>query len=158
MGQLLVGWLLSSPNTEGMDLTTWYGFLDVVAGWLVAQVILFAFLIILLYSITVRKWKIHSMEQLYGPYTPIGWLWLSLCTLVGMVVVYSVEYGERWTVDSFFTLIGPGVLVGVWGSLLTFLVAYVVMLTPLATPVQYRFRPLPHFFFRVFFKRALKQS
>lgn len=151
MDKLLLFWMINPPHPE-MEVEAWGPFRASMAGWLVLMVLLVVGMIGVLYYVSSRRLKIHIPADVFRPYTPLKWLWLTLVSGVVLFLVYRHNYLVSFP-DAPASFMGRAVGLALWGMFLTFLLSVLVMASPRMTPAKFRYRP-----FAIVYRRRRAQS
>jgi len=125
---------------ESVDVEAWNRFLDSYAPVFVILVALTIALTVTQYRHQALKLRIHSVEDVFRPYTPMNALWLGLVGAVLSAVVAGVMYWNMLqTMDSMLGFTLTMLLLTVF---ICEIISYpvVVKVTKL-TPPQYCYRP-----------------
>lgn len=139
MRLIILPWMRLPPDPN-MELTTWSGFHTEMAAAVILCVTLVTTAIIILYSLSAHRKRIHTPKDLFAPYTPMRWLLLSVVSAVAMFLVYAIRY-ERFFSGARVSYTSGAPWVALWAGFLTLLAAYFLMWLPFITPARFKYRP-----------------
>lgn len=147
MGKIVLFWMISPPVPAKIVFQQWSSFLDALATVTIACVLIVTFVTLLCYRRSSARKKVRTPGDLFGPYKPIHWLWLSLASGVVLFAYYGLRYSELFggsTVD----WLGNAGVIAVWAASWTLLVSYgFIGWAGFITPPKFRYRPR-WFFYR----------
>ncbi len=146
MGQLLF-WM-NNPPAPGIPLPDWHQFRSSMAGLIIACVLLTVIVIVTTYAIHARRKRIRRPADLFAAYTPMWWLAWSLLPGIAVFGLYIKFYYDTFPPQAKAFAMGGATQVGLWTVVLTFTIAYLLILFPGLTPGKFRYRPLPTFLHR----------
>ena len=142
--RFLLFWLSRQPDAdpERMTFTMWNTFLDSMSSLLVICVLLIVLLAVIGYASHARHLRIVHPKDYFRPYTPLRWpLLLPLIIAALLFWQYVVQF-KRMFPKSPVSPVGGAVQVAIWGWLLAFLLARLIVMSRGITPAKFRYRPL----------------
>lgn len=143
MGRIVLFWLGLPPDPT-IPYRQWLGFKDMIAGWILGAVILISVVILMFYWRSARRLKISNDRplELFQPYRPLLWLWLSGIPIMLIGILFCYYYTDYFGAS--VIVIGYGIVAGLWAGLLTFMLSYTLLTLPVLgiTPAKFKYRPL----------------
>ena len=140
MGRMFF-WMREAPDQTHIVTQTWNAFLDSMAGTSVGLIVVVTFLIVMLYTGSARRRRVHVPNDLFAAYTPMYWLLLAVLAAITAGCVCAWQYHDLLPAESTGQL-DTSLYIGIWTGLWTFVLGYLAILTPGITPAKFRYRPL----------------
>ncbi len=133
--------LFPGPFDPELPLETWAQFTETVSAWAVLLLIAGTAVIVILYAIHARTLRIRRPQDLFQPYTPLRWLFLSPLPGLAAALLLTAEYARRFPESNVPATLGA-LRVGGLLAVGTLLCAYVLCCLPMVTPTRFRYRPI----------------
>jgi len=131
---------LGDPLDISIAQRDWASFLDTMAAMTVLIILVAILAIESLYAWSAMKRKIHAPRDLFAPYTPMRWLWLSGAAAVTAGGVCLIQYADRFPNKA--GSLPAAISIAFWTLFWTALIGYMIILLPASTPAKFKYRPL----------------
>jgi len=140
MGKIFF-WLTNPVDPTNILFEKWTSFLDFLGATFVLIVLAMVVIITLIYSSAAAARKIYKPADVFLPYTPMNWLWLSAVAALMAGGICAWRYAD-YLGPKANGVVTVSLWVGVWTGLWVLLLSYLLMMLPGITPSKFRYRPL----------------
>jgi hypothetical protein len=107
----------------------------------------FTAIIVVAYAMHCRRKKIHYPSNLFEPFRPMRWLWLSWFPVIIVFIYFIGDYDAKFP-NAAVSPVGRALSAGLFSGLLTLVVSFFIIRIPSPlTPSKFKYRP------QWFFKR-----
>lgn len=117
----------------------WAQFADRLGAFALLLFLCGTLAIVLLYAVHAHRLRVRRPGDLFLPYAPLRWLWLSLVPGAAAGLLLSLEYVAQFPGRA--SPLGGALRASAFVSLATLLLSYTVACLPGVTPARFRYRP-----------------
>ena len=137
MGRLILFWMNRQPD-DNIPTTAWIDYQNAMAFVLLVVLVLFTGLILVAYRQSAQAKLIRYPSDLFGRYTPLYWLAVSVVPIAILFGLAWYDYGKRFQEFTQTSYTGGAAVIGVWAGFLTLVLASAIL--PVLTPPKFRYR------------------
>jgi len=142
MGYLLLSWWLEKPSEEIAD-TSWESFLNTMGIVVALAILVIVIATLVCYQLLARQRKIHSLGDVFAPFTPLYSLFLSVAA--GLIVALAASSQYASALDTTQGEMGVLLKLAIASVLFSAALAYLlIVVVPWLTPDKFRYRPAPY--------------
>ncbi len=140
LGRIVYFWMGVPPDRDNIPLIRWLAFRDELAAVTLVVLALMVTLALLWYRSAALRKKLRTPADVFGPYTPMIRLLITLVAGVVLAAYYGVRYDQEFH-GAVVSWVQGSFSVGVWTALWTLFIAYILICLPGITPAKFKYRP-----------------